>query len=615
MDKIKLAPQRRSFERADMKVDEESRSIEFPISSELPVERWFGKEILSHDPSAVDLARFNDGANLLFNHDWDTPIGVIEKSWIGDDRRMHVRVRFSKNKRAQEIFDDVKDGVLRNVSFGYEINEIVREKSDETGDTYKATRWTPYEGSIVTVPADHTVGIGRSKESLVERELTVGGVPKFDPAAAIEKTITRAEEVLEIKTKAAPAASQGVKMEDVQKERERVKAIRELGKQHKMTELADQFEDNGKSVDEFRSAVLEKLGVRQTAVTGKEADVGLTDREVQDFSIMKAIRHLANPGDARLREAAAFEIEVSIEGAKKRGKDSQGIFIPFEILRAKRDLSKGTPSAGGYLVATEHKPESFIELLRKKSALDRAGARVLNGLVGDIAIPKQTGGATAYWVAEAGSPTESQQTFGQVAMAPKTVGAFTDLSRKLMLQSSPDVENIVKADLAAVLALAIDLAGISGSGNSNQPLGIKNTSGINTKDFSSAAAPTFAELVDMETKIAADDADVEAMKYLANSAFRGYAKSTVKFSSTDATIWEPGGTVNGYNAVISNQMADNDVIFGNFADLMIGYWSGLDLMVDKAALATAGGTRVIVLQDVDVAVRHAESFCLGNGDQ
>lgn len=598
-----------------MKVDEESRSIEFPISSELPVERWFGKEILSHDPSAVDLARFNDGANLLFNHDWDTPIGVIEKSWIGDDRRMHVRVRFSKNKRAQEIFDDVKDGVLRNVSFGYEINEIVREKSDETGDTYKATRWTPYEGSIVTVPADHTVGIGRSKESLVERELTVGGVPKFDPAAAIEKTITRAEEVLEIKTKAAPAASQGVKMEDVQKERERVKAIRELGKQHKMTELADQFEDNGKSVDEFRSAVLEKLGVRQTAVTGKEADVGLTDREVQDFSIMKAIRHLANPGDARLREAAAFEIEVSIEGAKKRGKDSQGIFIPFEILRAKRDLSKGTPSAGGYLVATEHKPESFIELLRKKSALDRAGARVLNGLVGDIAIPKQTGGATAYWVAEAGSPTESQQTFGQVAMAPKTVGAFTDLSRKLMLQSSPDVENIVKADLAAVLALAIDLAGISGSGNSNQPLGIKNTSGINTKDFSSAAAPTFAELVDMETKIAADDADVEAMKYLANSAFRGYAKSTVKFSSNDATIWEPGGTVNGYNAVISNQMADNDVIFGNFADLMIGYWSGLDLMVDKAALATAGGTRVIVLQDVDVAVRHAESFCLGNGDQ
>ena len=235
----------------------------------------------------------------------------------------------------------------------------------------------------------------------------------------------------------------------------------------------------------------------------------------------------------------------------------------------------------------------------------------MNGLVGNVAIPKQTGAATAYWVAESGAPTESQQTIGQVTMNPKTVGAFTDFSRRLILQSSLDVENMVRRDLAAVIALAIDTAALYGTAADNQPRGLKNQSGINTQDFA-ATNPTFAELVGMETQVAADNADIGTMRYLLNPAQRGAAKTTEKASGTAQFVWEPGNTINGYGTEVSNQVTAGDVFFGNFADLMIGFWSGLDLTVDPYAGATSGTVRVIALQDVDIAVRNAVSFCYGN---
>lgn len=238
----------------------------------------------------------------------------------------------------------------------------------------------------------------------------------------------------------------------------------------------------------------------------------------------------------------------------------------------------------------------------------------MSGLQGNVAIPKQTGAATAYWVAESGAPDESQQTIGQVTMTPKTVGAYTDFSRRLILQSSIDVENMVRRDLAAVIALAIDTAALYGTAASNQPRGLKNQSGINTKDFA-ATNPTFAELVGMETEVQTDNADIGTMRYLMNPAQVGAAKTTPKFGSgTEATIWEPGNTINGYAVERSNQIVAGDVFFGNWSDLLIGFWSGLDLTVDPYAGATSGTVRVIALQDCDIAVRNAVSFCYGDAD-
>ena len=244
----------------------------------------------------------------------------------------------------------------------------------------------------------------------------------------------------------------------------------------------------------------------------------------------------------------------------------------------KRDLNVGTATAGGNLVETELDAANFIDLLRNASALDQAGATVLTGLSSNVNIPRQSGAATLYWVAESGSPTESQQTIDQVALTPKTCGAYTDFSRRLMIQSSISVENMVPPTWQSAGSSEIDRVGLYGSGSSNQPLGLKDTTGVLTEDFA-ANAPTFSEVVALESDVAGANALLGSPVYLMNSAMAGSLKTTEKASNTAQFILQ-GGEVNGYRAVISNQVASNDLLVRNFSDLIIAYFSGLDLMVD-----------------------------------
>ena len=576
------------YQRAELtSFDEvEERTFEFPFSSEYPVARYFGNEILSHESKAADLSRLNDGAPLLFNHNPDRVIGVVERAYIdGNKRRGYARVRFSRNSFAQEILSDVKDGVLRNVSFGYSIDKMEERGS---GD-FVATAWSPYEISVVSVPADPGVGIGRS----LQDDTAASAAPTPDPIPSMENTTP---DLAVVRAEAAEA------------ERARISDITSLCTKHGMEDLGRQMVESGRSIDEARAAVLDKLNIPQETVTMQAADIGLSEKESRSFSFLRAINYLSNPTDRSAREAAAFEIEASEAAAAKLGRQSRGITIPQDVLR--RDLNVGTASAGGNLVATDLDAGSFIDLLRNASALDQAGATVLTGLTGNVAIPRQSGAATAYWVAESGSPTESQQTVDQVSLVPRTVAAYTDFSRRLMIQSSIDVENMVRSDLASVIALKIDAAGLYGTGSNSEPLGLKNTTGIGTEDFA-AAAPTFAEVVALESDVATANALLGTPVYLMNAAMRGNLKTTKKDAGSGIFIME-NGEVNGYRGVLSNQVASGDLWFGNFADLIIGYFSGLDLMVDPYTHSTSGTVRVVAMQDCDIAIRHPESFSRGN---
>jgi HK97 family phage major capsid protein/HK97 family phage prohead protease len=600
-------------------LDENNRTMEFSFSSETPYMRYYGFEIISHAKGAINLERLKSDAALLFNHDWNKQVGVIEDAWIGEDKRGYVRVRFGRSPFAEEKFQDSKDGILKSVSFGYMIDEMVltKKSSGEDPDEYTVTKCTPFEVSLVTVPADFSVGVGKNAEG--DEKITIRGLePEPEPTPAptnINDDLTASQKAAEERkfmddiAKATAAAKQA--------EKERQASINVLGEKFGDADMARQLIEGDKSIDEARAAFIEKhAGKKQEPVKGTEADVGLTEKELNKFSFMKALNYLANPNDKRAREAAKFELEVAEAGIKQLAKlgiakETRGLFVPTEILRAtRRDLVAGTPSAGGNVVADNLLAGSFIEILRNKSVLQRAGIQSLNGLVGNIAIPRQTGAATAYWVAESGAPTESQQALDQVTMSPKTVGAFTDYSRKLMIQSSIDVENMVRGDLAAVLALEIDRAGLYGLGSSNEPEGLKLVSGINTEDFG-AATPTFAEIVSMESKIAADNADVGSMKYIFNASMRGALKTAVKVSSYPVFLLE-GGLVNGYSHEVSNQIASGDIFFGVWNQLILGLWSGLDLTVDPYTHSTSGTVRVVALQDVDFAVRHPEAFCRGN---
>lgn len=353
------------------------------------------------------------------------------------------------------------------------------------------------------------------------------------------------------------------------------------------------------------------------------AEIGMGENDRRQYSLVRAIRASAAAarGDGRAWEEAGLELEASRAVAQQLGREPRGFFVPFDIQNERRDLSVGTPTAGGNLVSTDLLSQSFIELLRNRMMVRQAGATTLTGLMGDIAIPRQSGGATAYWVGESGAPTESAQAVDQVALSPETVGAFTDYTRKLLLQSSIDVENFVRSDLAAILGLAIDLAALHGSGSSNEPEGVAEVDGIGSVvGGTDGAAPDWADIVNLETEVAVDNADIGRLAYMTNAKVRGKLKQTEKATNTGMFVWTDTSTpLNGYAAHVTNQVKSNldkgsstgvcsAIFFGNWADLILAFWSGLDILVDPYTHSTSGTVRVVALQDVDVAVRHPQSF-------
>ena len=580
--------------------EEMPRSLEFSFSSEAPVDRWFGSEVLSHAPESVDLSRLNDGAPLLWNHNPDQVLGVVERGWIDlEKNRGMVAVRFSRSAFAEEKLADIRDGILRNVSVGYSITD-----ADQSRDgSIVATSWLPHEVSVVAIGEENGVGIGRSLEP---------------DAAALAATKTQTSESNSMED--ITVDLEAVRAQAAADERSRVASITSLCREHKSDDLAQGLIERGATEAEAMREVLgaiAKRGAKQVATPaapvaqpiGGGADIGLTEKEARSYSFVRAIRAQAFPNDRGAYEAAAFEREVSEATAKVMGSDARGYMVPHDVLR--RDLTVGSASAAGDLVFTDARPGSFIELLRNRLALATLGVQTLTGLQGPVAIPKQTGGATAYWLSEKGTPTESNPTVGQVNMTPKTLGAYTEFSRRLILQSSIDVETMVRNELATVMALEIDRAALYGTGTNSQPMGLKFVTGLNTKDFA-ADAPTYAELVELETLVAADNADIGAMSYLTNSTRYGGFKTTEKASNTAQFVLEPGGTVNGYPVVRSNQVESNDVWFGVWNQMLMGMWGALDLQVNPYALDTSGGVRVTALQDVDVVVRYAECFARGN---
>lgn len=333
-------------------------------------------------------------------------------------------------------------------------------------------------------------------------------------------------------------------------------------------------------------------------------------RDLKGYSLLRAIRAKANG-----KNLDGIEREVNDEIARRNGKDAQGFYIPSELPLETRDLTL-TTGAGAKPTIT---PATLIELIRVKTVINQLGVTTLTGMTGDFSIPKHTAASAAYWVTEGNAPTESNQTVGQVALAPKTVGAFTDISRKFMIQSSVSAEQFVRNDLATVLGIEIDRAALNGSGGGAEPTGVLNAAGTSTVAIATDGdAPTWAKLVEMETAVGNNNADIGSLAYVTNTKVRGKAKVTPVVSGQPVFLWANDNTINGYAAYATNQIPSNltkgtgtnlsAAIFGNWADLLISYWSGIDIIVDPYTASTTGAVRVVALQDLDIKLRHAESF-------
>ena len=568
-------------------VDEEKRTVRIAVSSEEPVERSFGNEILDHNERSIDLSFARSGTMpLLLDHDPRQQIGVVEDVNLdGSARRLRATVRFGRNGLAKEVFDDVVDGIRSNISVGYHVNSMV----EEGANSYRVDNWLPMEVSVVSIPADRTVGVGRAAEQPPAQPIVKSNI----------KETTMTEEVqVDVEAVRADAARAAAKD---------TAEMYRLAAKHNKREMADKAVADGRSLAEFRGELLEAIGNQPLDTQ----EIGLTKKEVRNFSLMKAIRAMANPTDRNAQAEAAFEFEASQEAAKRAGVDPQGLYMPMDVMRSwnQRDLNTSDDSA---MVAEAYRGGDFIDVLRNASSVMQAGATMLTGLQGDVKIPKKTAASSAGWIAtEGGASSESEPTFGQVTMSPKTIGAFTDITRLMMMQSSLDIENLVRNDLSTGIALAIDDGALEGSGASGQPTGIKNTSGINAPTSFAGVNPTFAEVVAMETAVAEDNALLGNLAYILNASMAGALKTTVKDAGSGQFVLQ-GGEMNGYRAIVSNQVTAGDLYFGNFADCLIGMYGGLDITVDPYTASTSGTVRIVALQTVDVAVRHAVSFAVNN---
>ena len=654
-------PQRRDAT-AEFKIEERSEEgLTFSFSSEAPVNRWYGPEVLVHEADAVDLTRMNDGGVYLWNHDRDVVLGVAEKAWLGDDRRLYATVKWSPNtlERGSEEWkrrQDVEAGIVRNVSFAYEIDDVRMVE-----ETVFVTKWNVLEVSSVSVPADQSVGLGRAMDdpwiedqgkrepepvtqAVVDLERAAADTPKPEVEEVHSLNSEQSAERTEISKE--PPMTTEVNVAELQQdarraERERVAAIRGMVEQFELSnDLAEKLINDDASVDAARAVVMEQIGMRKVEYTGRvhdagAANLGLSEREKRQFSLCRLINHMMDPSSAKTAAEAGYELEVCRAAAdlqaKTLNKSARGHLIPWEVLGANRAAETpgqvaGVFGDGGALVGANRLDAQFIDLIRNRSAFLTSGLTMLSGLEGNVEIPKKLGTSTYYFVGENVDVTNSKLAFGLVNMIPRTIGVRVPVSRRAMIQSSPDVENLVRLDMAESVALGMDYTIGYGTGSNGQPLGIINTAGIGSVTLGGGTSINFpanlgggsgnggdwGDYVDLETAIAANNLDAGSMRYVMNSSVRGALKQTLRASAAGSDyIMTDAGEVNGYPVTVSNQMQTNDVLFGNFSDCVVGMWTGLDLIVDPFSQSASGQTIITVHQDFDVAVRRPQSFALG----
>jgi HK97 family phage major capsid protein len=606
-------PMRRDMTVDVEKVDSESRVVTISFSSEYAVERYGWVETLGHDDGECDLSRLNNKGAFLNDHDWRDQRGVIERAWV-QGKRGYADIKLSRNPLGQQLLLDMEDEIRVNVSVGYRINAARLEKTENDLEHYRVTKWQPFEISSVSVPADPTVGLGRADAS-TPNPVTITGVRTMDENEILDDLDPQTTE--QTRNEPAPAATRqpAEPRKPVEQPVNEARQIAETAKQYGAVELGNDFIARGASLREFEKELMNTMHNNKRESPSQESsmiNLDLPDADLRNYSVIKALRG-AVTGNYR---KAGLEKAVSDAIAQRVGRDPDGIFLSYEGMGYKmrqmqlRQQAAGTATKGAELVATELHSEMFIDALREQALAGQLGVRFVSGLVGDVDIPKQTGSATFYWVGEDGEPTDSDLTFSTVQLRPKTLSTAVQITRRMLIQSTPGIEALVLSDILRGAALALDSGVFVGSGAGNEPTGIKNTSGIGAVSFATAGQPTFAEMVEFETDVAEANADAGSMAYLMRPSLRGRLKTTLK-ATNEGFIYQDN-KVNDYRAEVSTLMPAGECLFGDFSQAMVGMWGAMDVVPDKATKAASGGLVMRLFQDADVAVRHAQAFSYGS---
>ena len=626
------------------------RVVRCSISSETPYARYMedpesgewvkALEVLGHKPEEIDDTRMRDGLVIQDNH-WGEQIGIMDKPEVKDGKIVGT-IRFGHSQKARDIEADALDGIKRNMSVGYIVNEYKRDGVDEkTGlPIFRVTNWTPYEASFVNCPADTNIGVGRQADTTENRNGTPAGAGKPEttttttaPAVGERQTTMKltAEQRQKIRELASAAHVSGEEVADILTSERSFEEIREELLNRREKYLAELAKKPAKPAEEARAVI----------------DEGDKAKIKKRYDFVKVLRYLADVAKGERPDVdIGFEREVSDELAQKTGRAVQGILLP-DFVRAAANandggLTLGTPayntdtSAGGIsgiggagknVIETLLLSGQFIDALVATLVLrEQLGAEVLTGLVGNISIPKG-GSISGGWVAEGSNVAKKNPTFGQIDATPHTYGAYVDITRKLLLQSSINVQAKVLEWLMYACANGLETASFQGTGSSGQPTGL--CTALNSGATAWSNTPTFDKIVDLIAAAKTANSYKPSMKFVGNSGVWAKLAKTRDFeiltdgADTPKNVGAIGGStrlldtatnkVLGRDFVEANLMPNAKLLFGDFTQLTVCLWSGTDIIVDPYANDTNGGLRLVALQDSDILIKRPESFKLATG--
>lgn len=586
-------------------IDQANRTVRVGVSSEEPVKRQFGMEVMDHTKENMNLEFLNSGrAPLLLDHDMEKQIGVVESVELDENaRRLRASVRFGKGERASEVFNDVVDGIRQNISVGYRIDGKVKREDDP--EEYYRVKTTPMEISIVSIPADQSslVGVGRSSSEPLKSTIQIK-----------EKRMSENIDLDAVRADAAKSASKNAK------------EIMTLARKHNKADLGEAALGRGIDIADFRGELLDVIGNDKPLDTPVNV-IEQSSKEKRTYSLGRMIQAQVT-GDWKV---AGFERELSDEIAKRTGKQSQGMYVPDFAWRAGVMTTAATGAISGEQVTDQFVPtiqrgDLFIEALRAKQVMSNLGVTYMGGLTNRVRMPKIATGASAGFVEEAGSVSDQSPADAGVTLQPRTLGAYATISRLLMLESIPAIEQIVQDDILRSIADKIEYYAINGSGSSGQPTGILNAAGVSNLDISAGADVadlTWADITDLVKLVEDGNGVVNAntLGFLTNPKVKAKMANTVKVASTDSIMLlnDPWNSIYGYKAEFTNNVpSDLDpgdggtdasaMIFGDFSQVMVGLFGAPSIIVDPYTGSKSGDVQISIMQEIDVALRNGISF-------
>lgn len=549
----------------EFEINSESMSedfiLDFAVASNLPIKMSYGTEVLVIGEENIKLDRLKSAGNIVFSHDKEEILGKVLDAYIADGL-LRVKARFSEHS---EHFGMIKDGTLTSVSVGY----LVHRYENRDGILY-AMEWEPLEVSLVAVPADITVGIGRSLDT---NEIKVTPTVETVESKPIIK-ITKLEEI---------------KME---------LNYRQIGAQYGLNESDILFAERSALTEtQFQNLIIEKL--QNKAVATRQADVELNEKEVEQYSLARAILAF----DPKSGVKAGFEAEVSEQIARTLGKSTNGLFIPQQVLE--RDMSAGGTNLGKDFVQSIN-PGMFVNYAFNTTLANKLGVNFITGLRENLQIPKITGATTFAWYSENGEITQADPATGQITLAPRRGGASFNYSNMLLKQSNPSVEAYLVGHIRDSVAVGIDNAVFNGTGANGQPSGILTSVTTNTVTGTSFS---HAKSLDFPAKIATANRLSGKLAYVTNPTVGALLKSREKASGYPSYLITDDNKMAGYNVFESNQIGASTLVFGDWGMIVVGQWGGIELIINPYTNAKKGLVEITAQAMLDVAVLDEKAFC------